>query len=322
MNKNEYRRAFIMLRPAIPGWQGHARLERRVMTGSLYFIVTAPAQSGPAAACLAGQRGSETYAAALGTLRPDSRGQLTLACAFDPRNIDGRPLEAYQKLVVADLGGCRVALTGNVDGAWPMDEARLREAVCALYREDAPAADLPEPGEVLPSPTEGNIAEEPEVPPAEEVPPTEEEIPAEEPPSAEETPAEPAPPDPAPGSTRIFTRMAAGTAPAPSEENPEPPAEPPRWRAEESMDRSSPCGLPLADGYTYIRAPLPAACGYGYCLLGVKLEGNRVAAARVAIPGAYADHPPEGLEGGVWVGVGSGAGYWVTEVQCPDAPGD
>ena len=88
------------------------------------------------------------------------------------------------------------------------------------------------------------------------------------------------------------------------------------------MDRSSPCGLPLADGYTYIRAPLPAACGYGYCLLGVKLEGNRVAAARVAVPGAYADHPPEGLEGGVWVGVGSGAGYWVTEVQCPDAPGD
>ena len=319
MNRNEYRRAFIMLRPALAGWQGHARLERRVMTGSLYFIVTAPAQRGPAAACLAGQRGSETYAASLGALKPDSRGQLTLACTFDPRNIDGRPLEAYQKLVVADLGGCRVALTGNVDGAWPMDEARLRDAVCALYREDAPAADLPEPGEVLPPPmkeTEPAAPPAEDAPPIQEAPPAEEEILAEE----EETTVDPEPSDPSPGSTRIFTRMAAGAASVPSAEETEPQPEPTHWRAEASVDRSSPCGLPLADGYTYLRAPLPAACGCGYCLLGVKLEGDRVSAARVAVPGAYADRPPEGLEGSVWVGVGSGAGYWVNEVRCPDAP--
>ena len=44
MNKNEYRRAFIMLRPALTGYSGHVRLERRTMTGSMYFIVSAPGE--------------------------------------------------------------------------------------------------------------------------------------------------------------------------------------------------------------------------------------------------------------------------------------
>ena len=146
MNKNEYRRAFIMLRPAQAGCSGHVRLERRVMTGSLYFIVTAPGEGYEAALC--GQRAGEYYAAPLGSLRRDSRGQLTLAYAFDPRNVGGRPLEAYQLLVVADTSGdCRVALTGNVDGAFPMDYAAVGEAVCTLYRQDAPAADIPDEGE-------------------------------------------------------------------------------------------------------------------------------------------------------------------------------
>ena len=56
MSKNEYRRAFIMLRPLMTGYSGHARLERRVMTGSLYFIVTAPVDGLRAA--LVGQRGA------------------------------------------------------------------------------------------------------------------------------------------------------------------------------------------------------------------------------------------------------------------------
>ena len=42
MNRNEYRRAFIMLRAAMPGYGGHVRLERRTLTGSMYFIITAP----------------------------------------------------------------------------------------------------------------------------------------------------------------------------------------------------------------------------------------------------------------------------------------
>jgi hypothetical protein len=48
MSKNEYRRAFIMLRPAMTGISGHVRLERRTMTGSMYFIVTAPNENASA----------------------------------------------------------------------------------------------------------------------------------------------------------------------------------------------------------------------------------------------------------------------------------
>ena len=55
--------------------------------------------------------------------------------------------------------------------------SRLRDAVCALYREDAPAADLPEPGEVLPPPMKET---EPAAPPAEDAPPIQEAPPAEE----------------------------------------------------------------------------------------------------------------------------------------------
>ena len=159
MSKNEYRRALIMLRPAMPGCSGHARLERRTMTGSLFFIVSG--QGGGWRAALVGQHGREYYAAALGELRRDDRGQLTLAWAFDPRNIGGRPLEAYQLIVVThtDAEGCRVALTGNVDGSFPMDPDAVRETVCALYGTREPAADLPAPEEITPLQPEDAVAD-------------------------------------------------------------------------------------------------------------------------------------------------------------------
>ena len=94
MVKNDYRRAFIMLRAAMPGYGGHVRLEKRALTGNMYFIVTAPEEAGPLRAALAGRRDGQYYAADLGALARDRRGQLTLAARFDPLSIDGRPLEA------------------------------------------------------------------------------------------------------------------------------------------------------------------------------------------------------------------------------------
>jgi len=171
MIRNEYRRAFIMLRAAGQGYGGHARLERRTMTGSMYFVVTAPEGAGPLRAALAGQRDGVYYAASLGTLSRDRRGQLTLAWQFDPRSIDGRPLEAYAWVVVADTGnGCAAVLTGNVEGSRSVDPFALEGAVCALFAAGtAPAADLPEP-DGLPRSTEPatlpaaeeNVAEMPE----------------------------------------------------------------------------------------------------------------------------------------------------------------
>ena len=346
MSKNEYRRAFIMLRPLMTGYSGHARLERRVMTGSLYFIVTAPVDSLRAA--LVGQRGGEYYAADLGALRRDARGQLTLAKAFDPRAIDGRPLEAYQLLAVADPGdGCQVALTGNVDGAYPMDAAAVREAVCALYtRNDAPAADLPAPGELPPEPAPEPLPDPIPEPVPEPLPepvpePIPEPVPESEPmpepalepaleptlepgPALDEPPAQAVPeataptlsePEPEHGRTRIYTRMRQRTAP---------PAEvievveaPPQSPEPASPERAALCRLPLEDGFTYMRAPLPVACGPRACLMGAKVENGRIAALRWAIPGPYAATPPEGLETAVWISsLGpEDEGYWVMEAR-------
>ena len=163
MNRNEYRRAFIMLRAAAQGYGGHVRLERRTLTGSMYFIVNAPEGGGPLRAALAGQRDGQYYATPLGTLSRDRRGQLTLAWQFDPRSIEGRPLEAYAWVAVVEAGdACRVVLTGNVEGARDLDPVQLERAVCALFAgERPPAADLPEPRAEAPA-TAQEAAEPPE----------------------------------------------------------------------------------------------------------------------------------------------------------------
>jgi len=151
MIRNEYRRAFIMLRAVMPGYGGHVRLERRTLTGSMYFIITAPQGVGELAAALVGQQNGEYYAAPIGPLSRDRRGQLALAWQFDPRSIDGRPLEAYPWVAVVTTGGpCALALTGNVEGSRTVDAQALERTACALFTPASavggtPAADLPEP---------------------------------------------------------------------------------------------------------------------------------------------------------------------------------
>ena len=161
MNRNEYRRAFIMLRAAMPGYGGHVRLEKRTLTGSMYFIITAPQGVSELSAALVGQRDGACYAAPIGPLVRDRRGQLVLAWTFDPRNIAGRPLEAYAWVAIVATGGpCALALTGNVEGSRPVDARALAAAACGLFApgqaapgDDAPAADIPGPCEDAPVPT-------------------------------------------------------------------------------------------------------------------------------------------------------------------------
>lgn len=326
MSKNEYRRALIMLRPAISGVSGHARLERRTMTGSLYFIVSAQGEGWQAA--LVGQRSGEYYAAALGALKPDDRGQLTLAYAFDPRSIAGRPLEAYQLLAVAqvDAQGCKLALTGNVEGAYPMDPALVEQAVCALYTADEPAADLPAPEALEVTFSEpaapANADVEYIAPEALEPEPTPEPVPE---PMPEPVPVPESVPEPEPTHTKIYTRMRSSVSaaeaadPAPSEAAPDP--DPSATDAGWCAPTAAPCAMPLEDGYSYIRLPLPAACGLDYCMLGVRTQNNRVASVRCALPGQFSPTPPRGIPGGVWLstGDGTGAGYWVVTVKCEES---
>ena len=139
MLRNDYRRALIMFRSLEQGFSGHARLERRTLMGTLCLTACAPGALALRAA-LVGRRGNDYFAAPLGTLRRDSRGQHSLIASFDPRNIEGRELEEYQLLVVVDAGDpCHLVLSGNVCGSVQMDWERVRRAACALFLPGANA---------------------------------------------------------------------------------------------------------------------------------------------------------------------------------------
>ena len=315
MNRNEYRRAFIMLRAALPGYGGHVRLERRTLSGSMYFIVNAPQDAGALTVLLAGQRDGAYCAAPVGALSRDRRGQLTLAYSFDPRAIDGRPLEAYAWVVVARADGA-VALTGNVEGSRPMDAAALGQAVRArIAPEPAPAFDLPEPEEAEPRPP---LTEPEETEPR---PP----LPAPEP--AREEPAD---------DIRIYTGSRCRAA-APAEEVAPPQREPLAEAAVEGDAARTAAGLlglditrpwpgsaealrrlfatqaaaddAPDDGFTYVRYPMPRGSGYAESLVGLKAEDGRPTAIRYALPGQYRPEPPAGMEGYRW----TDAGCWVTD---------
>lgn len=316
MLKNDYRRAFIMLRPSLSGYGGHARLERRTLTGSLYFIVTAPEGAGELSAALVGQQGGQYYAAPLGAFARDRRGQLTLAWTFDPRDINGRPLEAYAWVAVADTGGgCAVALTGNVNGSREVDPAALEEAVCRLFAaERPPAADLPDPDETADGDVKiyrsirARAAEA--VPVNAEVAPPEpepESLPEPEPvlaEYAETVEATEAEAVEGPCEAIGLPRTAAQrlgldiTAPWPV------PAEPLR----RLFATQAPVETPLGDGFVYVATALPEHGGD--CLVGLKSTDGRIAGIRYALPGTYAPEPPAGLDDYLW----NDCGYWVLDI--------
>ena len=174
MLRNDYRRALIMLRPLERGYAGHARLERRTLMATLCFTATAPGAAALRAA-LVGWRGNDRFAAPLGALRRDSRGQYGLCASFDPRNIEGRELEDYQLVVIVDAGDpCRLVLSGNVCGSTPVDWERTRRAACALFspganaREAQPAAMEEEARPAAEAPAEDAATEWTDLPAAED----------------------------------------------------------------------------------------------------------------------------------------------------------
>ena len=335
MIKNDYRRAFIMLRPAAAGYGGHARLERRTLTGSLYFIVTAPEGAEPLAAALVGRQGGDYYAAVLGEFTRDRRGQLTLAVPFDPRAIDGRPLEAYWCVAVADAASGETVLTGNVDGSREVDPAALERVVRAalIPARDAPAADLPEPGEPEPAEMESDVKiyRSSRNRAAEAVPANAEVAP---PPVSENVPTEIAP-TPLPTPEEVLAESALTPLPSPEEVlaevregQCEPPQSvaPPQTAAQalgldittpwiepaEPLRRlfatQAPTESPLAaEGFVYVATVLPQG---GDCLTGLRAAGGRITGIRYALPGAYAPEPPAGLEDYAW----NDAGYWVLDI--------
>ena len=66
MAKNDYRRQLIMLRGLEKGYSGHARLEKRVLSGTMDFMTTASEASDQLEAAFVGVRGGKTVSQTLG----------------------------------------------------------------------------------------------------------------------------------------------------------------------------------------------------------------------------------------------------------------
>ena len=318
MLRNDYRRALIMFRSLEQGYSGHARLERRTLMGTLCLTACAP---GAAALCaaLAGRRGNDYFAAPLGALRRDSRGQYSLIASFDPRNIEGRELEEYQLLVIVDAGDpCRLVLSGNVCGSVQMDWERVRRAACALFvpganaRAGQSAEDQPLPAEDAPAaepPSDNVYADAPAAEPSSDNACVD--APAVEPPSDNAYADAPA----------VEPSSAAPPAAPPAGEHPLDPSRP--WPQPFEAVRALFSGgewmeePPLA-GYAFVRASLTDSSAAPWVAIGVRAEDGMPVQVVYAFPADEDETPPAGLEDCIRF---SGAReWWLRFEPAQDAP--
>lgn len=292
MDRNEYRRSLIMLRSLVNGYSGHARIEIRTLTGILSILASLPQDAQNVQAALVGSRRGEYYAAPLGALRRDLRGQAGLSVNFDPRRIGGRPLEAYSLLVIVNTenNACQMVLSGNLAGSREIDWSKTRDAVCTLY---APAQD---DGAYLPAPE----------PPAEPAPIQPRENAASEADAADEAAddggcilceVDDAPPEASESESPQPTPIDANT-----EENAE---DAPREQAPDPSPRPF-----TRQGWKFTRVNLPSGCGFSHAYVGVPESSGASSEICCAIPGTYAPEPPIGLDDYEWSG-GAGDGWWI-----------
>ena len=327
MLRNDYRRALIMFRSLEQGFSGHARLERRTLMGTLCLTACAPGAPALRAA-LVGRRGNDYFAAPLGALRRDSRGQYSLIASFDPRNIEGRELEEYQLLVVVDAGDpCHLVLSGNVCGSVQMDWERVCRAACALFLPGANArAGQSAEGQPLPaaeSPSDNAYADAPAAEPSPDN--AYADAPAAEPPSdnayADVPAAEPS------------SDSAYADAPAVEPSSDAPPAATPA--EERTLDLSRPWPQPFEAvralfsggewmeepplaGYAFVRAPLTDNSAAPWVAVGVRAEDGVPAQVVYAFPADEGGTPPAGLEDCIRF---SGAReWWLRFEPAQDAP--
>lgn len=291
MIRNDYRRALIMLRSLAAGYAGHARIEVRTLAGTLSARVTIPQGERSVFAALVGSHRGKYYAAPLGAFRRDMRGQGAMSATFDPRDIGGRPLEAYSLLTLVEAAGDKrdVTMVGNLNGNVDVDWGRARDAACALYQQEAVpvsellaekrAAEEPEriTWELAPAPeaVQEEIVEEAQPEIALEIAPIEEaqpEIVLEFPPVEEAQPE----------------AIIEETVPEAAEEG-EPPME--------------------GEGWSFIKAPMLRGCGFKCAYIGVRSACTPEVIC-YALPTRYTLEPPPGLDDYEWIG-DNGGGWWV-----------
>ncbi len=346
MIRNDYRRALILLRSAVKGMSGHVRLERRTLAGSMRFSVTGAGSSDNLRALLLRKGKSGWAAVPMGALNVDNRGQAGLTWTFDPRNIEGYTLEDYPIVAVVRVGGnaaAELALSGFLGSSAEVDWVHAMRAAAALYRRGDRAVssgqvqeDRRRGGEdaAEPEPVGGLPEAEAEQPQDQEVweQPTEERIEAglEVQEQTEELNAPDGEGGGAAEESEKPTEVGMASEGIEAEEGAETgegagvagdqmaldinaawpePIEPLRVL----FQRLPACAPFQADGYTFVRAPLPGS-GLAYSLVGVRVEDERPTSVCYGIPGAFALEPPAGLDGYMWREEGAG-GWWVTFVD-------
>lgn len=276
MIRNDYRRALIMLRSLLNGYGGHARIEVRTLAGTLSALASIPQGEKSVYAALVGSHKGKYYAAPLGALRRDMRGQGVMTVTFDPRDIGGRPLEAYSLLTLVEVAGGKedVAMVGNLNGNVDVDWGKARNAACALYRADAaPVSELlPAKAEEEPESEENIIWEMTPAPEAREEAEPEE---LQELPLVEEQGEPEAQTDP--------------EQVAPEAEESEPPME--------------------GEGWSFVKTPLLKGCGFPCTYIGVRSACTPEVIC-YALPARHTPEPPPGLDDYEWVGA-DGSGWWV-----------
>ena len=303
MMKNDYLRTLILLRSNAPGYSGHARLEKRTSMGSLSFLVQSPDADADLRAALAGRSRGRYYACPLGELRRDARGQAALNYTFDPRNICGRELDAYQLLIVSRVdGGCEIVLFGNLNGHCDVDWAEVRSTVCALYDTAAvqpPVNQLPPARPAQPAPPQR--PNEPVTLPEFDYPVEDGNAPVTLP-ATDGDPVVTSQDDAAAQDSALSALGVDAALPWPE------PLEPLRA----AFASSAPVQDAPDSEYVYIS--LDMLEGDEAYLVGLRAENGRVSTAKYAIPDRWNREAPAGLEDYAWQG-DANRGWWVAEVD-------
>ena len=283
MANQEYRRSLIMLRGLEKGYSGHARLERRVLNGTLDFTVGGSRSGEVLTAAMLGPRGGKWTARTMGTLREDGRGQRGLFTSFDPRNLAGLDLSEETALVVARLADNRVTpvLYGYINGSRPMDWTAIQRALEEAYSLSSAQAEpqsVPD-SEAQTVPQQAENAAEPET--------ASESVPEAEPEAR-----------PVPAGAQLDLDL---TKP---------------WPADVESLRvlfltQPPYESLAVDGYVFVRAAMAEETGIDHCAVGIRAENGEVTGVCYAIPMAYSPEPPAGLEGYHWIG-DQNRGWWTT----------
>lgn len=299
MAKNEYRRALIVLRACRAGLSGHVRLERRTLMGSMQFSVSGlDAQTQPVQAAMAAKTQSGWKIVHIGTLGRDSRGQAGLNWTFDPRAIEGLPLEKYSVFLVLQTGDqCRVLLTGYVNGSVQVDWERVEQAACQSY--------VPEE---TPVQAEEAVGGQPE----EILDQTEETAPETTAGQTEESEPETAADDVQTQDAAVYTDVLdvpARVRTAAIEELSLAPET--RWPEgieplREIFARETAVSSPALEGYVFVRHGGAA----GESVVGVKAENGVPVSVAYGVRGQENNEAPEGMEGYRYMD-----GWWLIEAD-------